>query len=423
MLMPAEDRISEKKKVLSTINEETAFSFEELFFSRTDANGIMLSGNRVFQRISQYSWDELIDRPHSLIRHPDMPRAVFWLLWDTIRKGQPIGAYVKNRAKDGRYYWVFAIVTPLDSGYLSVRLKPSVLLPVVESEYKSLLAAAISNKHSPKESAELLLGRLRQLGFRDYESFMAAALAKELAARAAALHREPDRILGCFDNLLAAANSALDHAEKVFSEYERSKHAPLNLRIQAALLGESATTIDVISNSYGTISSAVQDKIQLFVTSAQRVLKTIYHALFLIGTAGVQHEVSEFFRAELDSGHLSEDEGKFSPEQEVRLLEAQREEYQARAIEGLWAIAKQTEAFQQDCDEMKRLTASLEIVRLMGKMESARLVGINEGLDKLITDLESSQAVIAAGLKEIERMNHAIKYNARRTLVLAGCEA
>ncbi|MGA7803276.1 hypothetical protein, partial [Bradyrhizobium sp.] len=82
-----------------------------------------------------------------------------------------------------------------------------------------------------------------------------------------------------------------------------------------------------------------------------------------------------------------------------------------------------TEAFQQDCDEMKRLTTSLEIVRLMGKMESARLVGINEGLDKLIIDLESSQAIIATGLKEIERMNHAIKYNARRTLALAGCEA
>jgi PAS domain S-box-containing protein len=423
MLAPAEDRISEKKKVLATINEETAFSFEQLFFSRTDGNGIMLSGNQVFQQISQYSWDELIDRPHSLIRHPDMPRAVFWLLWETIKQGHPIGAYVKNRAKDGRYYWVFAIVTPLDRGYLSVRLKPSVLLPVVEGEYKSLVAAAISNKHSPKESAELLLGHLRQLGFRDYESFMATALAKELAARNAILRREPDRIMVCFDNLLVAANSALDHAEKVFAEYERSKHAPLNLRIQAAQLGESAMTIDVISNNYGTVSSAIQDKIQLFVTSAQRVLKTIHEGLFLICTASVQHEVSECFGAEIEAGHFSEQAGGFCPEQEVRLLEAQREEHQAKAIEGLRAIAKQTEAFQQDCDEMKRLTTTLEIIRLMGKMESARLVGINEGLDKLITDLESSQGIIATGLKEIERMNHAIKYNARRTLVLAGCEA
>jgi hypothetical protein len=68
---------------------------------------------------------------------------------------------------------------------------------------------------------------------------------------------------------------------------------------------------------------------------------------------------------------------------------------------------------------MKRLTTSLEIVRMMGKMESARLVGSNEGLDKLITDLEASQATVAGGLKEIERMNHTIQYNARRTLAFA----
>jgi aerotaxis receptor len=415
-----QDQLSEKKKVLSTINEETAFSFQDLFFSRTDANGIILSGNRVFRAISQYSWEELIDRPHSLIRHPDMPRAVFWLLWETIKKGNPIGAYVKNRAKDGRYYWVFAIVTPLGSDYPSVRLKPSALLSVVEGEYKSLVAVAVSNKHSPQESAELLLGRLRQLGFRDYESFMATALAKELTARNSMLHREPDRIIACFDNLLTAADSVLAHAEKVFSAYEQSKHAPLNLRIQAAQLGESATTIDVISNDYTTISSAVQGKIQIFVTSAERVLKTIYGGLFLICTATVQHEVSDHFRAALESGHSSEGIGRFSAEQEVRLLEQQQKEYQDKAIEGLRAIAEQTEHFQQACDETKRLTTSLEIVRLMGKMESARPAGVNEGLEKLITDLESSQAIIAAGLKEIERMNHQIKYNARRTLAMAG---
>jgi hypothetical protein len=169
-----------------------------------------------------------------------------------------------------------------------------------------------------------------------------------------------------------------------------------------------------------TISSAVQGKIQIFVTSAERVLKTIHGRLFLICTATVQREVSELFRTELEGGHFSKGTGSFSPEQEVHLLEQQQKEYQGNAIEGLRAIAEQTDHFQQDCNEMKRLTTSLEIVRLMGKMESARLVGINEGLDELIADLESSQAIVAAGLKEIERMNHEIKYNARRTLALAG---
>jgi hypothetical protein len=54
--------------------QEAPFSFEELFFSRTDARGIILAGNSVFQRISQYDWDALIKKPHNIIRHPDMPK-------------------------------------------------------------------------------------------------------------------------------------------------------------------------------------------------------------------------------------------------------------------------------------------------------------------------------------------------------------
>src|SRR5208337_645098 len=93
---------------------EVPYSFEELFFSRTNEKGHILSGNKTFQTISMYSWGELLNRPHNIIRHRDMPRGVFWLLWDTIKKGKPIAAYVKNRAKDGRYYWVLAIVTPIE---------------------------------------------------------------------------------------------------------------------------------------------------------------------------------------------------------------------------------------------------------------------------------------------------------------------
>ena len=96
---------------------ESRFEFNELFFSRTDESGIIKFGNSVFQRVSVYEWDELLNKPHKIIRNPDTPRAVFRLLWDSIKSGSPIGAYVKNRAKDGRYYWVFAIVTPVEGGY------------------------------------------------------------------------------------------------------------------------------------------------------------------------------------------------------------------------------------------------------------------------------------------------------------------
>ncbi len=88
---------------------EVPFDFDELFFSRTDKRGKIRSGNSVFHRISRFEWDELLGKPHNVIRHPDMPRGVFWLMWERIRRGLPTSAYVKNRAKDGRHYWVYAI--------------------------------------------------------------------------------------------------------------------------------------------------------------------------------------------------------------------------------------------------------------------------------------------------------------------------
>lgn len=76
---------------------ERQFEFEELFFSRTTLSGVIQSGNSVFRKISAFDWSDLINKPHSLIRHPDMPRGVFFLFWETLKSGKPIGAYVKNR--------------------------------------------------------------------------------------------------------------------------------------------------------------------------------------------------------------------------------------------------------------------------------------------------------------------------------------
>ncbi len=86
--------------------------FTDLIVSKTDVKGRITYANQEFCRISGYSEAELMGAPHSILRHPDMPRAVFKLLWDTILAGQEIFAYVKNMAKSGDFYWVFAHVTP-----------------------------------------------------------------------------------------------------------------------------------------------------------------------------------------------------------------------------------------------------------------------------------------------------------------------
>jgi PAS domain S-box-containing protein len=81
--------------------------------SETDANGTIIFANEAFCRISKYSLDQLIGKPHSIIRHPDMPSQLFTLLWSTIKAGEVFRGIIKNKAKDGSHYWVNATIMPV----------------------------------------------------------------------------------------------------------------------------------------------------------------------------------------------------------------------------------------------------------------------------------------------------------------------
>ena len=120
----------------------------DFIVSMTDLKGIITYGNRIFIEFSGYSEAELLGTQHNIIRHPDMPRAVFQLLWDKIQKREECFAYVKNMAKDGSFYWVFANVTPTFdekgniTGYLSVRRKQKQTgVQVASAVYAAMLEA------------------------------------------------------------------------------------------------------------------------------------------------------------------------------------------------------------------------------------------------------------------------------------------
>lgn len=91
---------------------ERTFGTDEIIVSKTDTTGRIIYANEVFLRLAGYSEAEILGKPHSIIRHPAMPRCVFKLLWDTISGGKECFAYVINRSKNGDHYWVLAHVTP-----------------------------------------------------------------------------------------------------------------------------------------------------------------------------------------------------------------------------------------------------------------------------------------------------------------------
>jgi aerotaxis receptor len=94
------------------IDEEYVFE-KGLIVSSTDLKGIITYANRKFCEIAGYNKDELKDKNHNIVRHPDMPKVAFQEVWDTIQSGKEWTGIVKNLRKDGRYYWVYSHISPI----------------------------------------------------------------------------------------------------------------------------------------------------------------------------------------------------------------------------------------------------------------------------------------------------------------------
>jgi PAS domain S-box-containing protein len=160
---------------------ERTFGVDEVIVSKTDVHGVITYANDVFLRIASMSEREAIGAPHSIIRHPDMPRAVFKLLWDTIERGDEIFAYVVNLAKNGDHYWVFAHITPTFAadgsiiGYHSNRRVPErsaiTALTPLYAKLKAIEDSAADRAAGLSASTAALNATLADLGI-GYDEFV-----------------------------------------------------------------------------------------------------------------------------------------------------------------------------------------------------------------------------------------------------------
>jgi PAS domain S-box-containing protein len=166
----------------SVTGRERFFQPDEVIVTKTDTGGRITYANDVFLKISGLTEAQALGRPHNLIRHPDMPAAVFRLLWDTLKRGEEIFAYVLNRAVNGDHYWVFAHVTPTFdakgavAGYHSNRRVPerAVLTGRIQPLYRAMLEAerAAPSRGAGIEAAMTLLNSALQSEGLDYEAFI-----------------------------------------------------------------------------------------------------------------------------------------------------------------------------------------------------------------------------------------------------------
>ena len=158
--------------------QERQFPENEIIVSKTDLKGKILYGNRIFIELSGYTEKELSGKPHNTVRHPDMSKVIFKFLWDSVKNGKEIIAYVKNLSKDGSFYWVKAFVTPSFNGkgeivgYHSIRLKPTeTAKESISALYKELLE--VEQREGVEKSQERLEQVLAQKGA-SYEEFISS---------------------------------------------------------------------------------------------------------------------------------------------------------------------------------------------------------------------------------------------------------
>ena len=155
---------------------ELTFSKDEIIVSKTDTKGKITYGNELFLKLAGYKEQDILGAPHNIIRHPEMPKIIFKLLWDYIKGGKEIYAYVVNRAKNGDQYWVFANVTPSYDkngkivGYYSVRRQPTQkALNIIKPLYKQLLDA---EKSGGMDASMKIVSKLLEKSGGRYDKFI-----------------------------------------------------------------------------------------------------------------------------------------------------------------------------------------------------------------------------------------------------------
>ncbi|ASD64273.1 PAS domain-containing protein [Bdellovibrio bacteriovorus] len=409
---------------------ESPFGFDEFFFSTTDKRGVIRYGNDVFVRVSVYPKESMLGAPHSLIRHPDMPRAVFKEFWNFLNQGKAVGAYVKNLAGNGSYYWVYAFAFPIDDGYLSVRFKPSSeLFSVVQGLYGEVLA--YEKEHTLEESHQYLMLKIQEAGFPDYESFMMKAVMEELKARAVQVLESESHSSGAkgagqitavtnsatrklndvFEKLrdFQGANQSLDNAMgRLDQGFQQLKFISINMKIAAAKFGEIAASLGVVSHEFSVLSGTIEKHLGGLSGFVEELSGVIQKCVLRAAALNVQMLMVDFFVRE-SIAKLASSENAFDEMLQNQKAFSDLFAQYCRNLEKEFSeLKKSLSAISYEMLEVAKFVTGLEVVRQMGAIESARTTEIKnsfthylEAMDDFIQLLRESTGEIGRGVTSL----------------------
>ena len=181
---------------------------EDLLVSMTDPKGKIIYANDIFCKVANYDLEDLLGQPHNIVRHPEMPKVIFKVLWDSLLKGKPVSAFVKNNVKGGGYYWVRAFVMPvMENGSLSrmVSYRHGINKATQESIseiYKILLD--YERSHSVQDSLDYLMNFLDERNL-TYDGFLNRVSNNKQVTNEFLLSIDKDKFL--MDHLVVGLNT------------------------------------------------------------------------------------------------------------------------------------------------------------------------------------------------------------------------
>lgn len=357
-----------------------AFPVEEILVSATDERGVLKYANEPFCRVAGYSQTDLIKAPHRIVRHKEMPRGLFHLVWGRLKRGKAIGAYIKNRSKAGDYYWVFGVITPMEQGFLSVRIKPQSAFFETAKRLYPIILAGETNGLTPDRSSSLIRKVLQQEGFATYSDFMEQALAAEFEARAKAMGHKSDA-LQSIDALAALIIEMRSYTEKVGSGFKQVRGEPVNLRILAGRLEGTGAALATISQNYDDMAKDMYDLVGLLNAHQKGALSVIETAIAQGKSAIHVADLMEEAATAVVEREATDNAGKAMLEQHCARL-------QRIGRSALADIASASLPIPDICRRVRRRINGLDVVKLLCKVESGRMQNRDTGLDGIIHRLE-----------------------------------
>lgn len=376
------------------------YGADDIFMSRTDKSGTIITGNTTFIRLSGYPLVELIGKPHKIIRHPDMPRGAFAQMWHWLKQEHPFVGYVKNRAADGRYYWVMAVVVPVEGGYLSVRLKPRTeRFEAVRKIYAELLAAEKEQRMSPEEARLAVVDAVKSLGFQNYRHFACDCLILETEAAWAARGEPAPKYHENYEAIATRVMELNDEVKSVVESFDRIEGSPVNLSIQGARLDQGSAAVKVIAQNYGTLSEHLRQSINTVLETLQDLTITAQKGRMYAGANVLYSRAVDSFQAE-DWPENAQDK-----DAELGILREILEQMYTDLRGCIRSIDSEVDKFVDSIAKLRMQASGLALTRVMCNIEASMVQGDTSGLSEITRRLSDFQDKLGHSLDRIQRVN------------------